>query len=447
MNKRNEMDRVFEETVGNAEIGTFNVAKNVCKSVYGFARRKKVKKVINHNDLFIDNYSKLGFKSNIENGWKFPYCLGAEESENEVIYSFKANNNNLKQFENAKDGIEAIVNIPLTEIRKNENNLGIYELVFSKPKPPANRLNIFKEMKKPIDNYDCIPLDSETVWNYRECPHSLITGVTRGGKTSFVFYLIRQFKARGADIRIIDPKKSALSYMENYIDKDCASENRDIVILMKKFVEDMNNRYREMKQHPEYRPMTDYADYGYKPKVLIFDECMSYFGGSAENDDKTACKQCLLDLIAKGREAGFYIILTTQRSDTKFIDGAIRDQLGLRVSLGSLSGDGYKMTFGETGYKLQDTTKGAGFIFLDGTGMARAKCFVSPYMPKEYNFFKDFVHLLKLEIIANKKLTLEKETDINKEITIKNKINNDETIDIKEIPLSELKKLKTIKIT
>jgi hypothetical protein len=393
----------------------------------------------NLNDDFIGYYEKMGFKNDIEKDLEYPYCIGLkEDKKGNTIYSFKLNYNKVSAFEKAIDVMESIVNLNVIDIRKNEINKSIVEVVFSENEVKPERLNIFIEMKKPIKNYDCIPLDSETDWNYRDCPHGLICGITKGGKSSMLFYFIRQILARKATLRIVDPKKSALSYLENYVGKNCASETEDIVKLVKQFVDDMDNRFRDMKKHPEYRAMTDYADYGFKPYFLIFDEVMSFMGGSANSEDKKMVNDCLLDIIAKGREAGFFTVLTTQRADTKYINGSLRDQLGLRMSLGSLSSDGYKMTFGRTDFDLKDMTKGAGFIYLDGTGMDKAREFTSPFIPKSYNFFEDFKSLLgEIEI---KKVENEDQKEIQeKEVKTKKDSNVVSLRDIKKVKLAKEK--------
>lgn len=50
-----------------------------------------------------------------------------------------------------------------------------------------------------------------------KAPHALITGVTGGGKTYFLFYMIRELFKRNAEVRLLDPKVSDLSFMKNVI--------------------------------------------------------------------------------------------------------------------------------------------------------------------------------------------------------------------------------------
>jgi|WetSurMetagenome_2_1015567.scaffolds.fasta_scaffold02980_3 hypothetical protein len=254
-----------------------------------------------------------------------------------------------------------------------------------------DRLNIFDKKCQNIHE-GIISIDKNISWNYRKSPHALCCGQTGGGKTYFLLYLIRTILLSGGKLSIIDPKKSDLSYLENILDNVVCS-NVDTLRLLKKTVAAMENRFEQFKLLPDYTFGKDYADYGFKPHFLIFDEVMSFFGGSAENKMKIAAKNCLLDLIAKGRQAGFFVVLTTQRPDVKFIDGAIRDQLGLRVSLGKLSSDGYKMVFDKTSLQSTILEKGSGFVYIDGTNMEIQE-FMSPEIPKEYDFISDLKKIL-----------------------------------------------------
>ena len=47
------------------------------------------------------------------------------------------------------------------------------------------------------------------VWNIDQAPHALVSGVTGGGKSRFLLYLLLELYKRG-QIRVIDPKRSDL---------------------------------------------------------------------------------------------------------------------------------------------------------------------------------------------------------------------------------------------
>src|SRR5699024_11330638 len=101
--------------------------------------------------------------------------------------------------------IESALNLNLTDI-KNTTASHI-TLIFDLVK--AERLTITKEElrgKRPSN----IPLDSKKSWDFYKIPHALISSSTGSGKTYMVFYQLLEFAKRGADIYLIDPKRSDL---------------------------------------------------------------------------------------------------------------------------------------------------------------------------------------------------------------------------------------------
>ena len=51
------------------------------------------------------------------------------------------------------------------------------------------------------------------------------------------------------------------------------------------------------------------------------------------------------EIIWLGRAAGYFLIVTMQRADAKYIDGAIRDNFACRVVVGKASKESYSMIF------------------------------------------------------------------------------------------------------
>ena len=151
----------------------------------------------------------------------------------------------------------------------------------------------------------------------------------------------------------------------------------------------MNQRYEEFKKLPDYGFGKDFADYKYRPLVVFFDELMACMG-SADAKTSKEITGFMTDLIAKGRQAGVFMVLSMQRGDGKYLDPSIRDQLGMRVAMGNnMSADGYQMVFGSDGRDLQltDYQKGDGFIYLDGTTSVPVQ-FSAPYIGSEIDIHK-----------------------------------------------------------
>ncbi|EOD8681120.1 TPA: cell division protein FtsK, partial [Staphylococcus aureus] len=106
----------------------------------------------------------------------------------------------------------------------------------------------------------------------------------------------------------------------------------------------------------------------------------------------------LINIIMKGRQAGVFMFLTAQRPDADVIKGNVRDQLGLRVSLGNLSNDGYRMTFGQTDKEFQtihDSDIGRGYISILGQ-YNEPILFDAPLM-EQYDFVEDVKQILNKE--------------------------------------------------
>ncbi|NYC94260.1 FtsK/SpoIIIE domain-containing protein [Clostridium acetobutylicum] len=127
---------------------------------------------------------------------------------------------------------------------------------------------------------DYIAINNKLKWNFRKCPHALISGVTGKGKTYFLAYLIKSFLLINATIKIVDPKMSDLSYLEKIFGNNVVSAPNKIAQILRKTVEEMNNRYMEFKELKNYGFGKDYKDYGYLPIVIIFDEVAAFMAST-----------------------------------------------------------------------------------------------------------------------------------------------------------------------
>lgn len=230
---------------------------------------------------------------------------------------------------------------------------------------------------------DRIALSSDLFWNFSKNPHALICGSTGGGKSTFIDYLIIEFLKRKADVYICDPKQSDLSNLSLFFGEysnRVVGETNHIARVVREVYEEMNRRYREYIKNPDiFQYGANYIDYGLKPVVLFFDEFTS-FRISCDKKINDEVMGRLSEIILKGRQVGISIILSTQQANANSISTEIRDNLSLRVSLGSLSSEGYRMAFG-SGYDLKNIDGvGVGYIYINGLGWDMPLEFKSPYM-------------------------------------------------------------------
>ena len=266
-----------------------------------------------------------------------------------------------KQYRDLKTQLQDCLNMACASVKETDGRI-IYEFVNDDYFNPLQLDENFDYST--LCNEEQVLLGKHMIWNWRSAPHALVTGGTGSGKTYFLLFLFKCFNSVHADSRIIDPKKADLWRLGNYLSVPAACEPNQIAKLLRETEEVMERRYLDMEQIG-----SDYYTLGLKPVFIVFDEAMAFFGGSADEKLKKECRQYLLSIVAKGRQAGVNIILSAQRGDTEFLGGgAVREQLGMRVGLGKLSRTGMEMVFGNEHKDLKPrfSGKGEGLIYIDG---------------------------------------------------------------------------------
>jgi len=229
---------------------------------------------------------------------------------------------------------------------------------------------------------DSIVLNDSYSWNFRKCPHGLISGITGSGKTFLFAYFIIVLLKFKAIVKIIDPKRADLAYLEKYFGKDVVYEKNHALRILRESCELIDIRMDGFKNMESYKWGEDYSYYNVSPYFVIFDEAAA-FSALLDSKDKKEYDKYVSKIILEGRQAGIFIIFAMQRPDVDFLPGALRDQLGLRIALGSMSNDGYRMVFGSGNSKdliLSDKTAG---FYMD-MKMDRPKEFYTPYLDIDF---------------------------------------------------------------
>lgn len=246
-------------------------------------------------------------------------------------------------------------------------------------------------------------LMKDVYWDYVKQPHLLIGGGTGGGKTVLLMILLYGL-APIADIDICDPKQSDLSSFADvpifqghvFITKE------EIITCLKDNVEEMEERYRYMKNHPDFVAGMNFSQFGLRPKFIFFDEwaaLMAKLEGNYQLQQQV--NQYLTQLILEARQAGIFVIMAMQRPDGEYIKTSLRDQFMKRLSVGHLEDTGYTMMYGDANknkeFKYIDEIDGKKVIgrgYIANAGEI-AREFFSPNVPfdKGFSFKEAFMQL------------------------------------------------------
>lgn len=328
--------------------------------------------------------SLVGTRENLKSLY-FPKFYIKQKKEEIKIYIYLDGSIFQEQFINLDKKLELVYSLTLTD-KYIDNEHQVYILKLFNENDRINFTNIDNEDYK-------IKLMNNLYWNFRKEPHAIITGATGSGKTYLLFYLIKEILRKNYELKIIDPKKSDLSQFEKVSKNLVAYDKEKIIEVIKNTVIEMENRYNIMFNEVD-KFGKDFSSFGIKPYFLIFDE-QATFISMLDTKEKKEVDSLIKNIILKGRQAGINIIFTLQRADTQFIDGAVRDQLHLRVGLGKLSNDGYKMLFENLDVNYAELNViGYGYYKIYSK-KDLPKIFLSPYVKDEQEVYKEIVQLIK----------------------------------------------------
>ncbi|MCK1998141.1 hypothetical protein MPH47_13130 [Psychrobacillus psychrodurans] len=295
-----------------------------------------------------------------------------------------------KKINDLSDLLESALSLSLLEVNSMNPQYTRYEFLLNKVEPLLiNTVNDIPNISGKII------LDNEKVWDYAKVPHALVAGATSSGKTYMLYNLILQFAKQGAEIFILDPKRSDLSSLVHSIPNGSefvAYSPNQIAKILRSLNEQMNNRYEKYFSSPTAKMGVNYQYFGLRPIIIFFDEVAAFM-----EEDKKIAKEVdsyLKQMIMKGRQAGVFLILSTQKPSVEAISSSIRDQIGLRIGLGQLSKIGYRMTLGDEWEELPtvETGTGKGLIFIDGYNWSTPRGYDAPFLDLES---LDFQNTLK----------------------------------------------------
>lgn len=312
-----------------------------------------------------------------------------------IVETYSAGAHYTKKANDLGEILESALGLPLEEKNEQRPDKTIYKFTIKKPE----RIHLCHPSDLTNKNYK-ISLDESKTWDYVKNPHAIICGTTGSGKTTLVYEMMLCFAHQGANLFIADPKRSDLSGLKYWIpnrDSHVANTPGQIAKMTSKLVNLMNDRYVNFFSSKQGNRGQNYISYNLRPIVLIFDEIASFMAM-----DKKIAKEVeghLKQIIMMGRQAGIYVILSTQKPMAEAVPTAIRDQMGLRIALGKMSKSGYHMTLGDDWDSLPsaEVGTGKGYIYIDGLNWSNPRPFEAPYIDMDsINYEETLVHFLQL---------------------------------------------------
>jgi len=256
--------------------------------------------------------------------------------------------------------------------------------------------------KQEIDSLD-IDLGYGVNYNPIKCPHILVSGGTGSGKSVFISFLILELLKRQSTVYIADPKNSDLGSLSYYFgNKYVATTPNNIARIVRIVVEEMQERYQVMRDNFQYA--SNFSEHGFKPICLILDEMGAFQASGTDKKSKEVIVEVMdgiKQIILLGRQAGVFILISAQQMRAETLNTDLRDNLGLRIALGANSSEGYRMVFGSaTPDKLKPIeVKGAGYLYMQGSGKETAQYWESPYLDTtQFDFIKELqLYITKLK--------------------------------------------------
>jgi hypothetical protein len=199
------------------------------------------------------------------------------------------------------------------------------------------------------------------VWDFERFPHGLIVGDTGSGKSSAISSLLATLGGNDAawDWRFyfIDLKRVTFAFARGGSRVGgVATTYADAMAILEQLHEEMLKRFELMERHGVTSWLELPRHLRPKPCLLIVDETTVLLATDVPGEDVQAGKQrvahtrALLSNLARlGRSSGQSLLICLQRPEASVLTGEMRDNLGFRVLLGSMSRDGVRMCLGSDG--------------------------------------------------------------------------------------------------
>ena len=305
--------------------------------------RQRMKYFLQANDLYIVEEQKLKVNDNNVVGGKSEIQLSLEVSwkkeKNEygdlilIIKLHKDGSVLESRIEDSIPKLQALFGKIISQVNAEK----YYEVrLFLKQSDYREEIDVMAEIE--MDPQGFIQLDKYHKWQYRKYPNLLLAGNVGTGKSRVLYGMVYKLLAETEEenLYICDGKNDELYELcKDYLKlPNVESDSFRIGETVKKIEKNMEQRYESKERNAS-------------GIFLVIDE-FAALRIALGKKEFTEINDSLRRIILMGRAANIHIIMSLQRPETSVLDGAIRDNYPVRIGLGNLKDENFKMVFGIT---------------------------------------------------------------------------------------------------
>lgn len=282
------------------------------------------------DDNVVGGKSEIQFSSEIS--WK------KEKNEfGDVLLNVKFSKDGSILEPRIEDSIGRLQSLINGELISKENKTDSIEVkLFYKKSDYREEIDVMEKVEYDPKGY--IQLDKYHAWEYRKYPNLLLAGNCGTGKSRVLYGMIHKLlsETEEENLYICDGKNDELYELcKDYLKlSNVESEAIAIGETIRQIEKIMETRYENRERNAN-------------GIFLVIDE-FAALRIALGKKEFAEINDSLRRIILMGRAANIHIIMSLQRPETSVLDGAIRDNYAVRLGLGNLKDENFKMVFGVT---------------------------------------------------------------------------------------------------
>lgn len=248
---------------------------------------------------------------------------------------------------------------------------GYVTYVLQKKKEEVEIIHSWEELPHPEEGKLII---GRTIIDWKKTAHILITGITQSGKTTVSQLIMAELRNQGVRTYYYDPKNDIeMQYYCKTQDIKYYSDIEGIEKSLSEIEEEMRLRQKDLD-------VMQIEEAEFNPVYIFVDELIALAELMGEKRYKTNILSKISSIITQGAKKRVFFGAILQRCDTRYLPGAIRDNLGIRIAMGHQTETAYNMIFPDfSNVKNYRTEKGTGLIYCEGFD-TRPKELVVPFI-------------------------------------------------------------------